>query len=320
MKWSQVLKILVSLVLVVILLRMVDLAEIGQVLRSVNLPLFLAAVVVGHLDRALQAGKWWLLVRSSGVHLGYGAALSNTYAGNFAGLFLPSGVGGDVVRVVLLRELRLPLEEVIASIVVERAFGLLALAATAAAAVGVAHYSGIPMPDGLVGAILLGLGGMLVLMAASFRLGVDGLIEWITKVGARFKLGEKLGGLTEAYRRYGKRKGAVVSYFFLSILEVLAMCVVFTLTAWSLGIEVPALAMLVVVPVTLVGHRLPVSINGIGVQEGLLGWFFSALGLGLEQAIALGLAMRVIDLAILFPGAFLWMNFRRRQAEAEPAA
>ena len=28
----------------------------------------------------------------------------------------------------------------------------------------------------------------------------------------------------------------------------------------------------------------------------------------------------LIDLAILFPGAFLWMNFRRRQAEAESAA
>lgn len=143
---GQVLKIIVSAGLVGLLLWRVDLAELGEVLAGTHPGFAVAALALAHVDRALQGGKWWLLLRASGAHLGVGAAIANTYVGNFAGQFLPSGVGGDFVRVALLRTSGIALSELVASIVVERVFGVLALFFTAAAAAFLPSAPGSPCP------------------------------------------------------------------------------------------------------------------------------------------------------------------------------
>ena len=64
--WATVLKVVVSAGLVGFLLWRVDLAELGATLARTDLKLALAAIVVAHADRALQGGKWWLLLRAAG--------------------------------------------------------------------------------------------------------------------------------------------------------------------------------------------------------------------------------------------------------------
>ena len=305
------LKILVSAGLVGFLLSRVDLAEVGATLARTDPKLALAALAVAHADRALQGGKWWLLLRAAGARFSLGAAIANTYAGNFAGMFLPSGVGGDFVRIALLRTSGIAMSEVVASIVVERVFGILALFLTAAGATLLARWFGIPVPEKLDLLALTLLLAMLVAIALSFRLGVEGRLRWVTRIGARFRLGDRLASLTDAYRRYGKRKIAVLTYLVLSVAEVMMMVGVITLVAWSLGGHIPLLSMAILVPITLFIQRMPISINGLGVQESVLAAFLVSFGWDLNEAIALGVGLRVLELFTLLPGAFLWMGQRR---------
>jgi uncharacterized protein (TIRG00374 family) len=308
------LKILVSAGLVGFLLWRVDLGELGAVLAHANLRLALAAAAVAHADRVLQGGKWWLLLRAAGARFGLGAAIANTYSGNFAGMFLPSGVGGDFVRVALLRDSGIPLSEVVASIVVERVFGVLALFFTAAGATLLAERAGLPVPDGVAPLAVASLVVLLGVIALSFRFGIEGFLRWVARIGSRLRLGERLTALTDSYRRYGKRKPAILTYFVLSVAEVLMVAFVFALTAWALGIRIPLLAMAIIAPVTLFIQRIPITINGLGVQEGVLAGLLVPFGFSLNEALALGVALRVLEAFTILPGAFLWLARRRARA------
>ena len=305
----HVVRVVVSLGLIALLLSRVDLAEIGRTLLGAAPWPVLGAFLTSHFDRALQAWKWRALLQSSGVPIGFGLALSNTYIGNFTGQFLPSGVGGDVVRIVLLRQLRLPVAEVTASIVIERGFGMLALVVTAAGAFLMARWLEIPVPD-TTGWVILGiLAVMLAITAASFRLGIQGVLDRLGRFAPR--VSKRLETLADAYRRYGKRKRVILQYFALSVFEVAVLTMVFFLCARALGIDVAFLPLLLVVPVTLFLQRIPVSINGIGVQEGSLAFFLVALGRSMDEAVALSVFLRILELGILVPGGILLLRFRR---------
>ncbi len=313
-------KVIVSLSLVAYLLVRVDFAAVGTAIAGAPLDLLFLAFLVLHVDRILQGGKWWVLIRSTGVSFSFWQAVANTYAGNFAGQFLPSGVGGDVVRVVLLKRMNLSAIEVAASIVVERLFGLFALVSVASIAIGVATALGIDLP-GSVGAMVWAL---FVLMAAglvaSFTPTVDRAITTTTGTLRRLPLGipflQKVDDLASAYRRYSARHSTLVRYFALSIAEVLLIVAVNVILCRALGIDIPAIFLLLIVPVTLILYRIPISVSGIGVQEGVFGYFFAQAGFGIDAGVTLSLVLRLIEVGIFLPGAyFIW---RQRGAKLSP--
>ncbi len=305
------LKVAVSLGLLALLLTRVDLSSVGQTLRAADMRLIAAALGLGCADRILQAAKWRLLLTSSGTQIGFGAAVVNTYVGNFAGLFLPASVGGDVVRVWLLRETKLPTAEVVASILVERAFGVLALVLAAGAGVLLADTLDVPVPAGMATTVLVATGVLLLAIVASFRLDISGALDWVGRVGARFSLGELAGQLPDSYRRYGKRKPALFTFLILSVIEVGAIAVMYGLTVRALGLDTGWLPLLVVVPAVLFLQRLPISIDGLGVSEGAITWFLIQLGETPEAGLAVAVAMRLVGIAIILPGGLLW--WRRPQ-------
>ncbi|MCA9753288.1 MAG: flippase-like domain-containing protein, partial [Gemmatimonadetes bacterium] len=231
-------KIAISALLLGLIISRMNAENVLQTLRAVDLRFALAALAVSHLDRFLQAGKWWLLLRQSGQQLPLRIAIANTYVGNFAGLFLPASVGGDFVRVFLLKAFPIQMSEVVASIVVERVFGVLALVFTAAGALLLADTAGVQVPEPVRWLVLPVFGGLLVAIAASFRLR-SGIPAFVLRLGERFHLQRRLESLTGSYRRYGKRKVAILTYFVLSVVEVLTVTVIFLLMARAVGIPLP---------------------------------------------------------------------------------
>lgn len=316
---GKVLKVTVSLTLLGILLAQVDFAAVGATIAGARLDLLLLAFLMNHADRILQGGKWWALVRSSGARISFWQAIANTYAGNFAGQFLPSGVGGDVVRLVLLQRLGLPPIEVAASIVVERLFGLFALVSVASASVALAAWRGVDFP-GQIETVTLGL---FVLMGAGLLLSftppmeriVGGATAGLRRLPFRVPYLGKVQDMAAAYTRYAGRRATVARYFVLSILEVLLVVMVNVVVCRALGIGIPLVTMMLVVPVTLIVYRIPISLNGLGVQEGVLGYFFAQAGYGIEAGVSLSIVLRLLEAGIFLPGAFFLWRGRKKRAD-----
>lgn len=94
------------------------------------------------------------------------------------------------------------------------------------------------------------------------------------------------GKLLEAFSVYGGKTSTLVKAFVLSLLLQLNVILHFIIIAQAMGMDVPIIAMFVIIPVATVVMMLPVSINGIGLREAVFVMFFGLFGITSDQSIA----------------------------------
>jgi uncharacterized membrane protein YbhN (UPF0104 family) len=73
-----------------------------------------------------------------------------------------------------------------------------------------------------------------------------------------------------------------------------------------MGIDVGMLYFAVALPLALLVSRIPISIDGIGVFEGMFIVLMSIAGLSAAQAVAIAVVGRILQTAVLIPW---WMAF-----------
>jgi uncharacterized membrane protein YbhN (UPF0104 family) len=287
-----------SAVALVLVARLVSgrelLAALGG-LRPGPLIVVLACIA---LDRVLMAAKWGILLRAQNLARPLGELVRTYFVATFYGSFLPTGVGGDVIRVFQVSRGKEEIGRVTASVVMERALGLIALAVLVSLCLGV--YALTARPD------LLPLLGVAVLASLA---GVGGVA-----FALHGRLPARLARFAEAFRAYAGHRGALARFTAFSFLEHLVPVVAVYWTARALGYRVGFPAFLVIIPIDLFVTRIPISIDAVGVREGLYVSLFAQAGLGASQAFLLALVGRVVTLAGVLPGCFLRLGRTKNPA------
>jgi uncharacterized membrane protein YbhN (UPF0104 family) len=75
------------------------------------------------------------------------------------------------------------------------------------------------------------------------------------------------------------------------------------LAARALGLAVGPTAILAFMPAVAIAQVLPISLGGLGVREGAFALFLGPLGIETSQAVALGLLVYGLNLAVSLLGA-----------------
>jgi uncharacterized protein (TIRG00374 family) len=298
-------RLLVSVLALAALLWLVDLAELGQLLASIHPGWAAAVVIFCTLDRVVMSWKWTLLLRAGGVRAGFGQALKTYYVGNFFGSFLPSTVGADVLRAWRLSALEGRAATVISSIILERVLGFLALAvfcvmSLALLAVVVKRHLGALL---LVDAAAMGAAIALTALALGRW---EMLRRWLSQ--SRSGALRKLGAFYDALGQFRSSRGALAIFLAASVAEVLLPVAANWAGARSLGLANPFWHFVLLIPVTLLVARIPVSLDGIGVQEGAYVALFAMLGTPPASALALGLVQRILTLLSTTPGLVFYLR------------
>ncbi|MBL8045267.1 MAG: flippase-like domain-containing protein [Anaerolineales bacterium] len=76
-----------------------DLQALWRSLRSADLGLYAACSIISTCGMGLRAWRWHTMLKAVGTKVSFRRALYLCYVGTFFNAFLPSGLGGDVVRV-----------------------------------------------------------------------------------------------------------------------------------------------------------------------------------------------------------------------------
>jgi uncharacterized membrane protein YbhN (UPF0104 family) len=88
------------------------------------------------------------------------------------------------------------------------------------------------------------------------------------------------------------------------LLYQFVLCLAALAAAEALGLsDVGLTPLLAFFPAVLIAQVLPIGISGLGVREGAFVLFLTPLGVPAEQAIALGLLLYVLNLAVSLLGA-----------------
>jgi uncharacterized protein (TIRG00374 family) len=295
-----VLEALVSGVLLAVILHWAGIHRVLHELSRTQLRWFLPAVAVSVATVPLMALRWRLLLSAKGIDAPLGWLTRTYFVALFAGQFLPAAIGGDAVRAVELGRRTHDAPEAVASVLIDRLVGLVSLVVLAIAAVviggGSARRPGVIAAEAAFGAAAA------VALALLFSSRLRGVVARTLEPrsdGRRLAAGERFYDALHTYRGH---KGTLALVGVLALVVQLARVGVIGLLTRALGLDVPASVILLTGPVVFAALVLPVSLNGIGVREGVFVYFLHGYA-ARPQAVALGLAFYAVGTITALGGA-----------------
>lgn len=235
------------------MLSRIPLGSLEATLITCQWTCLMAALGVVNACMLVSALKWQPLLYFHRIKIPFFRLLSYYYAGLFANNFLPSGIGGDALRIYDTARESGKTGEAAASVIMERLLASLALGLTAAVALLFAAKPGgggyIPWVVGGITSVCLILTA--VLLICPFRRNSKAA-QWFKSLGKYRQSPGILGRVL------------VLSFLFQALL-VLANILVFQ----SLNTDIPVISHFLYIPVIMAVSMLPLSVNGIGIREGM---------------------------------------------------
>lgn len=299
------LKIAISLALVGWLLSHVDLRQVGAALREVDIAGFaLATLLVAMLVGPLSAMRWMVVMHAQGAEMRFPRAFALVLVSWFFNQFIPSGLGGDAMRAWGVKADGTGWEAAIHGVFIDR---LLALAAMVViVALGWPLLSPLLVMPGARAGVAMALAASvaaIALLMLADKMHLEKLLPVLSRVT----------GVARSCRAVFL-SGRAWSALALATSTHLSLGFVVWLLARSLGLELPLLAVLVLMPLVLLVTMVPVSIAGWGVREGVMIIAFGLLGVPAVRAFALSVLFGLSLLLAALPGGLLWL----RGAKAKP--
>jgi uncharacterized protein (TIRG00374 family) len=271
----------------------------------------LAAAGLVLVDRTLMAVRWieLLVALTPGTRPPLVAVLRAFFVSSFVSNFVPS-VASDLYRAYELSRYDVHLAESTASVLMDRALGVLSVAVVAAAA--------LPFAGRLAThpALVATLAGIFALCAVATAVifserAAERLRVIMASVPVR-PLRRAAEALTDAVRRYAAHHRALGRVLVLSIFVQIFR----VLQAWclgqSLGLVVPLSTYFVFVPIIVLIMQLPITINGIGTSQVAFLRLFVPQGAPEPQVFALSILFLALGIAGSLPGGLMYAVDDRR--------
>ena len=309
---STIIKIGVTLLGLGVVLTRFDPRAIALVISQASLGWLLIGFLLFNASVILRAYRWLLLVRSVHADVPFRRLVELYFVGGFFNVFLPSGFGGDVVRILEMSQ-DVPAGLAAGTVIIDRLTGLLMLFALALLALPF-RPPGFPQELLQVIVVICVTGllvGFLLLEGSLLRRLQSLLPDRLLEAGNGF-----IPKFTQAVDECGGR--AIAGALAVSVLFNLLQAAWWTTSSWSLGLSVPYFYMVLVVPLFSLAMLIP-SIGGLGVRELLAPVLFAPAGLTAEQAIALTLLVFGLERLSGLLGGPLYIYTTLRDSEKNEA-
>ena len=257
---------------------------------------FLLVLGVLMVSRLAVTTRWYILLRSARSGISFGQAMRLTFAGLFASNFLPTTIGGDVVRLAGGLQMRLDGPVCTASLIADRLIGVLGMATVLP--IGLVHLWKAAAVEGTI--LLFGSEGFAVYTFNS----VASLPERIWRKTRQ--LGQRV---FQALSFWLKKPSALISALICTWIHMLFLFLALWLLIIEMGEEMPLWLVGGLWTIVYFVTLLPLSINGLGIQEVSMTFIFSSIGgISLNGSIMLALLIRTLMMLASLPGvAFLPM-------------
>lgn len=289
---ASLLKIAVSLVLLAVVLAFTGWREVLARLGGAQagwLAAALGAYLAGVLVRAL---RWQVLLHGLGAREpGFLRLVGLYFVSFFFNSFLPTGIGGDVVRIAEVARTA-GAARAASSVVADRAVGLVSASVLALLALPFAG-TGVPWPIiAVAAAIAAGVPAGFALVAGREAAGLAWLgrrVPLLRPLADHRKVREVAEALT-AYRPRALAAALGVSIVFAASNAVSYACI-----GEAVGIRLPLAYYMLVSPIITLVLLLPISFNGLGTRDGAYLALFVPAGVTPDGALAMSLMYHALN-------------------------
>lgn len=309
-------KVIVSAGLLAVLFSRVDFAPLWAKARGASLPWLGVSIGLYFLMVLVSAWRWHVLLNAVRVAVPLRRLVTSFLVATFFNNFLPSNIGGDVVRIA--DTARPAGSKTIATLVVlaDRGVGLLGLVLVAALGASLAAQlpgTGVIGPSILWTILAAGLAGAGLLIWHPSLLVT--ILRPIRRVHPEW-IGERIGRLDTLLAHMRSAPSALARCFAGAVAVQLVLVAFYLAVAKSMVIPVSFWQMSLIVPMTFLVQMLPMSMNGFGVREATFAYYFTRIGLSIEQALLVSFVGAAMMIVFSVTGAAAYVSRGRQTVDS----
>jgi uncharacterized protein (TIRG00374 family) len=304
--WSNLLRIFISVLTLALLLRQVGGQQVFSVLRVARLTFLLYAWLVFLVGIIIRVFRWRALLQGLDLHPPFWQLLELYLIGGFFNTFLPSGFGGDIVRILELAQGE-HAAAAAGTVIVDRLTGLLSLMAMGLVVLPFAPDLAPWLFWTFLIISVFGLtAGFVLLQGKLLRSGMSRISMWLDLPG--FLSLEGAGILARIYQAVsGCGSKAVWSALLLSSLFNIFNIMQYWLCALAVGITVNLSFHFVAVPLLALTLLIPISIGGLGARDWVAQPLMKSVDVAEPVAAAWTLSVWVVTGAAGLIGGFIYI-------------
>lgn len=301
--------------LIYLLLTRFDAQQASNLLSHTHILALFVAIALHALVFLCGNLRWWLLLR----HIQPACSLSETapayYLGLFCNNFLPTGFGGDVIRVTYLSARNHELGKLISSTLVDRVLGLLVLLLTGLLAIPMQNTFSEAERQALLLLTSVALAAMVILFCG-WILAYPVLAKRFYQNGLSRKsiffrkVHTAMTQLLDLIRLYQRAPWLLLSSIAFSLLIQVLVILVYAILGDSLGIELSLASYFLMIPLVMLATNIPVSLGGLGLREGALVAMLVGMGVDYQQGVLLSLLYLLVLWLTTLPGGLVLLKIR----------
>lgn len=294
------LRLISSLFFLTLLFYSVELSDLIRYFLQVHLVTAVLCFAFIGAGICLSIYKWQGFLQVHGIRSGYWDLARLYLIGSFFNNFIPTPIGGDVVRATLLCKDKAPPSEVVASIFAERFTGLLMVCLYGIGGVLFVSELFIIIRVPLMAIAAITLFFCCILASGYMRLRIG------SAIASRF--GALLERFISPLLEYLKHYRALIRAAWTSAIFQLLVATTYYIVAMDIDMKISFGIMLVVVSLVTLLTLIPISLNGIGVRECGFVFLLSSFDIDESAAVALSLTVYAVVLSVSLLGLLLFIT------------
>jgi len=312
----------VSVILLLLLFKFqnIDVPGLLENIRHTDKLLLSLAFLMASANYIIGFYRWKMLLDAVKIHPPLKKIIGSYAGGIFFNAFLPSTIGGDVVRSLDLSAHTKKPKEVIATVFLDRLSGYIGTVIVVLFSLlcGWKYIHGNPevlWPIAVVTAILV------VILLVLFNSFLFSKINRLLGSGRAGRVQEALKSLHQELYYFKNHKAVLLKNLVFSLLIQAVSILNIYIISLSLGVNVSVLYFFIFFPIIGAITLLPIAIGGLGLRESMFVFFFSRAGIADNLSVAmslLGFSFIVICAAI--GGLVYVFTLRYRRLQRHPAS
>jgi len=305
LKGTVFFKIPISLILLGWIVYKVNVTKVWNIVQNAKSCWFLVALVVLVFDFLASGERWKILLDAQGVSIPRSLTIKSYLVGTFFNQFLPTVVGGDVVRGMDMAKPCESLTKSLTIVLFERFTGIIVLLILVS--IGIISQTGRFKEVSYWPILVLSI---LVIATVIFfwKEGID-LVFLERKIP--FKFGKtvvhKISAVLDILAQFRSHPWPLVKVIGWGLVLQLLFILHYYLLSIAFSLNLPFSFFMVVIPVIFLLSMLPVSINGIGIRENLFVYFFAKVSVSPEKSLAIAWMAFVMLLFYALIGGVIYM-------------
>lgn len=305
------LKIILSSILLGYLFTKIDIKQFKIIFNALDYRYFILAFILIFINTSLSSLKWKLLLKSDGEDVPFLFLLQSYFVSYFMSVFLPSNIGGDVIRIYDVAHKTKSTSKSIASVFIDRASGFFALSSIGFLA-SIIGFNVIKDKNILLFLLII-FSVIFISFIALFNKKIHHFVSLVFKKIPIQKISNLFEKFTLSLQTYGSKKALLFKILCISFTFQFLVVVIVYIYSLGLHFETRFLWFMMFIPIIIVIETIPLTPYSLGTRDWGYVFFFTQVGLQIEKAEFLALTFLSMNLLYSLMGGIVFI-FRRKKS------